>query len=81
MSWHVRWATSIEQGNNRRTNRLVLYQGKQVTIKSLSRITGIPASTIAMRIERGWPDWRLADPIRAEFRRRDRLAAPEAVSA
>lgn len=51
---NCRWATSIEQMNNRTNNVFVTYEGKTLTATQWSRIVGIPVSTIRSRIRRGW---------------------------
>ena len=52
---NVRWATKIEQANNKRNNRLLEYAGRQQTIPQWSREVGIPAENIYRRIYAGWP--------------------------
>jgi hypothetical protein len=37
---NCKWATLLEQNNNRRTNRLVLLNGKQLTAAQASRAIG-----------------------------------------
>lgn len=34
---NVRWATALEQGSNKRNNRIVTYQGEQFTLSQLAR--------------------------------------------
>lgn len=47
------WATWAEQGNNKRDNRVVTYQGQPYTVRQLSNKTGIGHSTLIMRLNRG----------------------------
>lgn len=51
------WATPIEQANNVSRNRIVSYNGKQLTIAQLVRTSGTPfnSSRIRWRLENGWP--------------------------
>lgn len=51
---NCRWATVIEQNNNRRNNLIIEYDGKKHSLSEWSRITGIKALTIRYRILRGW---------------------------
>jgi hypothetical protein len=48
------WATHEQQANNRRSNRLIKHKGETMTLSQWSKKTGIPAATIARRIDRGW---------------------------
>jgi hypothetical protein len=49
------WATSVEQQNNTRRNRVIEYNGRKLTVIQWSRELGIPASTISRRFHRGHP--------------------------
>lgn len=52
---NCRWATAKEQANNRRTSRLIEFDGKTLTSAQWSRITGIPRTNIESRIDYlGW---------------------------
>lgn len=51
---NIRWATKIEQGNNRRGLNLVEALGEIHSIAEWSRITGLPESTIRNRQKRNW---------------------------
>lgn len=48
---NCRWATDVEQANNRRSNRFIEYNGDIHTISEWERITGLP---IRSRIDDGW---------------------------
>ena len=52
---NCRWATQIEQQNNRRNNRILTYGEKSLTIAQWVRKTGIPRRTIYYRLDKGWP--------------------------
>jgi len=52
---NVRWATKKEQARNRRTNRLLTVNGETRCLSEWSEITGIPKTTLRLRLERGWP--------------------------
>lgn len=52
---NCRWATRGVQIGNRRNTVKVHFQGKRLTIREWSEITGIDASTIKHRLYAGWP--------------------------
>lgn len=47
---NCRWATKIEQDNNRRTNRLLSFNGETLTIANWSRRLGISQTTLHGRL-------------------------------
>ena len=47
---NCRWVDAAEQANNKRSNRIVHYDGKPMTIKQLSMASGIPYKTLYKRI-------------------------------
>lgn len=51
---NCRWATSSEQANNRRNNRIVEYQGQKYTLKQLSVKYNINWHTLSGRLEANW---------------------------
>lgn len=52
---NCRWATLVEQGNNKRNNHLLTLDGKTQTMAEWSREVGIPYSTLKRRINNyGW---------------------------
>lgn len=51
---NVRWATTKEQGNNRRTNRKVEAFGEKHTVAEWSEMTGIKYRTLMARLNRGF---------------------------
>lgn len=52
---NVRWATPIEQANNKRNNCLITYNGRTQTATEWARETGIKRTTILMRLNTyGW---------------------------
>lgn len=52
---NCRWATRKEQGNNKRNNRVIEFEGKRLTAMQWSEATGIGEATIRKRIRLGWP--------------------------
>jgi hypothetical protein len=52
---NCRWANRIEQGRNRRDNRMVVYAGKQMTLVEACQMSGIRYDTARSRLDRyGW---------------------------
>jgi hypothetical protein len=51
---NVRWATKLEQGSNKRNNRLLSVNGRTMALSEWSRATGLHSATIAARIHSGW---------------------------
>lgn len=52
---NVRWATRVEQGRNKRNNRLVTSGGETASLAEWAARVGLRPGTIRMRLERGWP--------------------------
>lgn len=51
---NCRWATSIEQANNRTNNRHVLFQGETLTLSQWARKLGAKYKTLHNRLTIGW---------------------------
>lgn len=51
---NCRWATRVEQANNRRTNRLLTWQGKTQNVSQWAAELGIPRATLYQRLHKGW---------------------------
>lgn len=51
---NCRWATRIEQANNRRANTILEFNGRRLTISQWSAITGLHRCAIHYRINHGW---------------------------
>lgn len=49
---NCRWATILEQQNNRRGNRLCLYMGEKATISEIARKEGIPYEKMRVLLQR-----------------------------
>lgn len=52
---NCRWADVRSQAENRRSTRLITFNGRSRTACAWARITGIPSSTIKYRLRSGWP--------------------------
>lgn len=61
---NCRWASPVEQARNRTNGVVFVVDGQQLTVAELSAKTGIPRNTLLMRRHRGWPDERVAAPVR-----------------
>ena len=51
---NVRWATRIEQSNNRRNNHFVEFKGERKTVAEWSRTLNLRYALIQHRLQRGW---------------------------
>ncbi len=51
---NFRWATMKEQANNRRSNVIIFFNGKQYTLTQLVNIYKINICTVQGRLRRGW---------------------------
>ena len=51
---NVRWATRKEQGNNRRTNRLLTHKGLSRTLAEWADAIGLDPSSLHERLASGW---------------------------
>lgn len=51
---NCRWATIIEQANNRSNNHFITYKGKTKTMKEWSATVGISYYVLRSRLNRGW---------------------------
>lgn len=51
---NCRWATLLEQQNNRRDNRMICYGGRQMSLADWSRETSLTTPCISGRLKRKW---------------------------
>lgn len=52
---NCRWATKVDQANNKRSNRVLTFNGKSQTVAEWSRSIGISSNTIRQRLDYyGW---------------------------
>lgn len=70
---NCRWATNKEQANNRRTNRIVVYQGQEYTLTELAEMIGINKTTLKERLNLGWS---IEDAVERSVRRRTKGYRP-----
>lgn len=65
---NCRWATRVDQANNKRNNLLITFDGKTKTLAQWSKDTGIKSHTLRSRIyEYGWSvEEALTTPLRSK---------------
>lgn len=51
---NCRWATRRQQMNNTRSNRIVIFKGRSMTVTEASREAGLNPGTVRNRLWRGW---------------------------
>ena len=51
---NCRWATAKEQANNKQNNRVIEYEGEELTIAQLAEKMGVNYKVFYMRLSRGW---------------------------
>ncbi len=62
---NCRWATTEQQQGNKRSNRVLEWNGKRQTVKEWGRELGISSNVISSRLYRGWSVERaLATPVK-----------------
>lgn len=66
---NCRWAPKEVQARNRRNNRIVTFQGRQMPLVELAEITGVPYQRLHERIaRRGWNvEDAVSKPIRNQW--------------
>lgn len=51
---NCRWATKLEQAQNKRNNRFLTFQGKTLCMAEWGRVMGFGTSVISQRLRYGW---------------------------
>ena len=51
---NCRWVTMKEQANNKRTNRIVVYNENEYTLTELAELIGMNKTTLKERLNAGW---------------------------
>ncbi len=51
---NCRWATPIEQANNKRNNRMLSLDGETRTLPDWARLLGVSSHVLHQRLHRGW---------------------------
>lgn len=64
---NCRWATKKDQANNRRSNRIISFNGRSLTLTEWADVTGLPYDTLKQRFTKlGWsPDRALTTAVRS----------------
>ena len=52
---NCRWATPAQQARNRRSNRMLTYQGETLCVAAWAERTGLSSVRILKRLRLGWP--------------------------
>lgn len=60
--YNCRWFTAKQQGNNRRTNKTLIHNGKEMNMVEWANYTKIPYGTLKQRIYNGWTIERALTP-------------------
>lgn len=67
---NCRWATFLQQNNNRQSSRFINFLGKTKTISEWERETGVRAQRITKRLALGWDESRaISQPARTYTRK------------
>ena len=65
---NCKWATRTEQGNNKRNNRIVIFNGDSKTLSQWAADTGISRETLKYRLNAGWShDAIITTPVKPTF--------------
>ena len=65
---NCRWATGEIQARNKRNNRIVVFQGRSMTITEASKISGICPKVVVGRLRTGWTlEDSLSIPVRPKY--------------
>ena len=51
---NCRWATVKEQANNRRSNKIIEFEGRTMNMKQWAEEVGLPYGTLKCRLGSGW---------------------------
>lgn len=70
---NCRWITNKEQSNNRRSNILVEYKGKEITLMELSELANIPYTRLRDRYKRGDRGDKLLRPLTNPMNNRSKV--------
>jgi hypothetical protein len=63
---NCRWATVLEQANNRRDNKVLSYVGLELTVAEWARRISVSPFTLYARIRRGWTIERTLENYKGE---------------
>jgi hypothetical protein len=76
---NCRWASRLEQANNRSVNVHITHKGEKKTLAEWGRVTGLGKQTITQRLAKGWSIERiLTEPLVPRSARTAHLHKPKA---
>ena len=62
---NCRWATRIEQSRNKRTTRVVVFNGNKMSVADAAEQSGVPYNLLRGRLLKGWDfDRAISTPAR-----------------
>ena len=64
---NCRWVKVREQQNNKRSNRVIMYHGKEYTLTQLAEYAGLKKTTLKERLNNGWS---IEDAVERPVRKR-----------
>lgn len=71
---NCRWATPMQNCNNRRSSHYIEHNGERRTISQWARVKGIPRDTLSFRLESGWSVAEaMTTPVKRQKNNRDGL--------
>lgn len=77
---NVVWATTLEQNNHKRSNRLLLHAGRTQSVAAWAAEVGIPITTLHGRLSLGWAlDRALTTPLTKKGERHEQSSATAVV--
>jgi hypothetical protein len=65
---NVRWATKVEQANNKRDSHRIIFGGRTMSLAEAERESGISQKVLWYRINKGWPESAWFLPVTGEKR-------------
>ena len=65
---NCRWATPIEQANNRRNTHRINLDGEMMSLAQISKMKKISYSLLSDRIYKDWPQSKWSIPVMAKYR-------------
>lgn len=78
---NCRWATNIEQQANKRNNRVLVYEGREIHLAELCRITGITRGAITPRLNAGMTaDQAVADYRKSTYKKGRKKRTPKCMT-
>jgi hypothetical protein len=67
---NCRWATPLQQSQNRRNNQYTTFRGRHMLIVDVARELNLPIHVLRNRVLRDWPESRWSEPYKPRTRRR-----------